>query len=347
MSNYSIDGFARECSSSKLIALLGRDDDENTLYAIKVCKILHENSAEKVLYFSLKSEKEKLKKHFGLLSFEIDNTAGLEVTKLVDKVRCVEEITKLGLVVIDYLPLLSSQCIRATRQEEIENIVGILKSLTDEIGVPILMLMPLSKYVPIDYSILQEFNQYGYIKPIIDVIAYVDSQEKEHPIKILKNENSFVHYGSLTFDSARFELPDDLVYRNKPSGGFCASHCKSENSWKKWCKDNDYHRQCDDRVSFYFHLSPEAHILSIVTLEDCKRLPRRRTGYEFMRTEPLQIEAINYKECVENGIDAIEYKYDVAKKSKDFAAINEFMKEWDCDSILILNPDIIVVDDVV
>ena len=54
MSNYSIDGFARECSSSKLIALLGRDDDENTLYAIKVCKILHENSAEKVLYFSLK-----------------------------------------------------------------------------------------------------------------------------------------------------------------------------------------------------------------------------------------------------------------------------------------------------
>ena len=346
MSNYSIDGLVRECRNPKLIALSGRNYEENTLYAIEVCKILSEESDERVLYFSLKSEKEELKKDFGLLPFEIEDTAGLEVSKLVEKVRSANETETIGLVVVDYLPLLSSQCIRKTRQEEIENMVCILKGLAEE-GIPILMLVPLSKYVPMDYSILQEFNQYGCIKAIIDVIAYVDSQEKEQPIKILKNEDSYIHYGNLTFDRGRFEVPNDLVYRNKPSGGFWASHCKSENSWKKWCEDNNYHRHCDDRVSFYFRLSPEANILSIETFEDCKKLPRRRTGYEFMRTEPLQIEAINYKRCMENGIDAIEYKYDVAKKSKDFAVINEFMKEWDCDSILILNPDIIVLDDVV
>ena len=287
MLNYSIDELVKECSTPKLIALLGRDDEENTVYAIEVCKLISKKTDRRIIYFSLKSETKELRKRFEELPFEVDDTAGLEVTWLVG-------------------------------------------------------IVPLSKYVPMDYSILQEFNQYGYIKPIIDVIAYVDSQEKEHPINILKNENSYIHYGSLTFDSARFEAPDDLVYRNKPSGGFWASHCKSENSWKKWCEDNNYHKHCDDRVSFYFHLSPEAHILSIATLEDCKRLPRRRTGYEFMRTEPLQIEAINYKECVENGIDAIEYKYDIASQSEDFEEINSIMWGWDCDSILILNPDIIV-----
>lgn len=220
MSNDSIDGFAKECRGSKLIALLGRDDEENTLYAIKLCKILNEDADEKVLYFPLKSEKEKLKKKFGLLPFEIDDTAGLEVTKLVEKVHSVEKATKLGLVVVDYLTLLSNQCIRATRQEEIESIVVILKSLAKEIKVPILMLMPLSKYVPIDYPILQEFNQYGYIKSLIDVIAYVETHEKEHPIKILKNEDSYIHYGSLTFDRERFEVPDDLVYRNNQEEAF-------------------------------------------------------------------------------------------------------------------------------
>lgn len=347
MQNYSMDEFTKECAGSKLIALLGRDDEENTRYAINLCKLLHEKTKRKILCFSLRTEKEVLRKRFSALPFEVDDTAGLEMAKLEEKVRKVNKAERLSLIVIDYLPLLSNQSIQTTRQEEIEDIVRRLKSLSEEIRVPILMLMPLSKYVPMDYPILQEFNQYGCIKTVIDVIVYVDSGTKEYPIKVLKNEDSYIHYGNLTFDRDRFDEPDVLVYCNKPKGGFWASHCKAENSWKKWCKDNEYHRQCDDRVSFYFHISPDANIISIASLEDCKKLPMRLTGYGFGRQEPRQMEAINYKECMERGIDAIEYKYDEAKKSEDFEAIDDVMKQWDCDSILILNPDIIVLDDVV
>ena len=46
--------------------------------------------------------------------------------------------------------------------------------------------------------------------------------------------------------------------------------------------------------------------------------------------------------CIERGIDAIKYKYDIASQSEDFEEINSIMWGWDCDSILILNPDIIV-----
>ena len=53
--------------------------------------------------------------------------------------------------------------------------------------VPILILVPLSKYVLMNYPILHEFNQYGCIKSIIDVIAYIESKAHEYHIKILKS----------------------------------------------------------------------------------------------------------------------------------------------------------------
>ena len=149
------------------------------------------------------------------------------------------------------------------------------------------------------------------------------------------DEERYIHYGSSHFENGRYNIPEDLVYSNKPRGGFWACSCNAVNSWKKWCIDNDFHRKCDDRVSFYFRIFPIANILTIATLEDCQKLPIRCT-------ELMLKKVIDYKACLEQGIDAIEYKYDLACESDEFDAIDDVMWGWDCDSILILNPAIIL-----
>lgn len=182
----SIEEVAKKCTETKLIALSGRDDEVNTLCAVRLCNHLYNVGYDKIIYFSLKEEVSNFMMKYPYFPFEINDTAGLDIEELENIVRNMDKCSPMDVIVIDYLPLLSNKSIQATRQEEIESIVRRLKRLSEEIKVPILMLIPLLKYMPMDYPILQELSQYGHIKEILDVIAYIDSDEDEYLIKILK-----------------------------------------------------------------------------------------------------------------------------------------------------------------
>ena len=97
--------------------------------------------------------------------------------------------------------------------------------------------------------------------------------------------------------------------------------------------------------SFYFRIADTACIFRIESLEDCKELTLQPVGYMHKEYQDTNYKVIDYRACIERGIDAIEYKYDIASQSEDFEEINTIMWGWDCDSMLILNPDIIVLSE--
>lgn len=155
------------------------------------------------------------------------------------------------------------------------------------------------------------------------------------------SENCYMHYGDIAFIREKFEPIENRDFSNKPNGGLWASSCKVENSWRTWCVENEFKRANLDKY-FYFNIVDSANVLRIESLADCKELTLRPVGYMHEEYLNPNNEVIDYRACIERGIDAIEYKYDIASQCEDFEEINSIMWGWDCDSILILNPDIIV-----
>ena len=155
------------------------------------------------------------------------------------------------------------------------------------------------------------------------------------------SEKGYVHYRDSTFKGDKFKSIKNNDFNNKPDGGLWASSCKAKNSWNAWCVDNNFRMEHLDKC-FHFKIADTARILRIESLEDCKELTLQPVGYMHEKYRDTNYEVIDYRACIEKGIDAIEYKYDIASRSKDFEEIDTIMCGWDCDSILILNPDIVM-----
>ena len=81
--------------------------------------------------------------------FFIDDTPSLSVSQLASRARRMKRTTGLGLIVVDYLQLLTPQLgVRAeNRVQEISNISRTLKAIAKELDVPVLALSQLSRAV--------------------------------------------------------------------------------------------------------------------------------------------------------------------------------------------------------
>lgn len=157
--------------------------------------------------------------------------------------------------------------------------------------------------------------------------------------------NVYVHYGcsAKEFSGENFKEVKNILYFNKPQGGLWASPTKAiydyiENrkiksyGWKEFCEDNNFRTESGIDKQFYFCLKPDSNVYSIKSKEDFENLPKTNI-----------IEGIDYEECIRLGIDAIEYNYTYAHKEESLGDRLDFiMLGWDCDSIVILNPDIMM-----
>lgn len=327
---------ARKCKEGTVVALVSRNDEENTRCAVEICQEIRE---ETIIYFSLKEIEEEFRAKYPDLQAFVLDTVAIEVERLVEIVKEKQSMSQVKLVVIDYLLLLSSRAKYETRKKEIEVNVRALKELSKE-NIPLLILLPLSKYTSKDMSVTEEMRRNGFMPELFDVIAYVQEEADGRHLQVLKDENSYVHYGDVSFVREKFESIENKDYSNKPEGGLWASACEAENAWCAWCIENDFKRANRDKY-FYFKVADTANILRIESLDDCKELTLRPIGYMHKEYVDPNYEVIDYRACIKRGIDAIEYKYDIASQSEDFEEINSIMWGWDCDSILILNPDVI------
>lgn len=146
----------------------------------------------------------------------------------------------------------------------------------------------------------------------------------------MENKPVYIHYGDDTF-----RTPDPIKNRAKwvkPYGGLWASRKDTDNGWKDWCKAENFRLDTFDR-SFEFTLRDDARVLMIDHVEQLFDLPTLNSFTYF------NLESFDYCECYLDFEKLME-DYDAIEVAIDYDLYNA-LYGWDCDSILIMNPDIV------
>ncbi len=144
----------------------------------------------------------------------------------------------------------------------------------------------------------------------------------------------YVHYGHKEFSKELFQPIKNREMFPKPTGGFWASRTNALYGWKDWCKDNDF-GDCGEDNCFKFSVSENANILTINSTDDLKGLPKAK--------QPVPVESslwdnyLDFEQLLSNGTDAVEVNISFDRN------LYMVLYGWDCDSILIMNPNIVCV----
>jgi replicative DNA helicase len=147
----------------------------------------------------------KMQKH----TMIIDDQPGLKVTDLRARARRVKEIHNIGLIVIDYLQLLSgsgSAQASDNRQNEISEISRMLKNLARELNVPVICASQLSRRVEERQGhrpMMSDLRESGSIEQDSDIIMfllrreYYDPYDKPGHAEVIVAKNRHGQVGSI------------------------------------------------------------------------------------------------------------------------------------------------------
>ena len=141
---------------------------------------------------------------------------------------------------------------------------------------------------------------------------------------------TYIHYGSRHFDPKRFVPVANISFWIKPRGGFWASRVDAPFSWKDWNEDSNY-MSCIASNAVRFTMD-NARVLVIRSLEQ------------------LMAVAVIYGTVEENGLSG-QVRLDFERLKSVCDAVEVFISAdqrlywalygWDCDSVVVLNPDVI------
>lgn len=110
----------------------------------------------------------------------LDDTPGISISELRTKCRKYKVEKNIGLVIIDYLQLMSGGGKTESRQQEISEISRALKSVAREINCPVLALSQLSRAVearPDKRPMLSDLRESGAIEQDADVVMFIYRDE--------------------------------------------------------------------------------------------------------------------------------------------------------------------------
>ena len=120
----------------------------------------------------------------------IDDTPGITIQEMRAKCRRLKIEKHLGLVVVDYLQLMTASSRSESRQQEISEISRSLKGLAKELHVPMLVAAQLSRAVESrkDHRpLLSDLRESGAIEQDADVVAFLYRDEYYNPDTLKKN----------------------------------------------------------------------------------------------------------------------------------------------------------------
>jgi hypothetical protein len=176
----------------------------------------------------------------------------------------------------------------------------------------------------------------------IGVLILNDEKEKSDLLMKdlkLKENPMYIHYGHREFNKGEFQEVKNWHFRNKPIGGLWASPIDAEYGWKEWNKSNEFVPIAED-CSFKFTLSSKANVLVISSVSDVEKIPTQIYDDPDLANLAKMMEhtgtkSIDFEALKNSGYDAVELRL-----SEDWG-LYRAMYGWDCDSIVILNSDII------
>ena len=185
----NLDEIIKGLNSSSLNIIAGRPSMGKSTLAFNIAV----NVAKKipVAIFSLEMSKEYIYNNFiksDLLdTILIDDTPSISITEIQEKCRRLKAEKNIGLVIIDYLQLISSDD-ETNREQEVTTLSLTLKNLAEELNVPILVTSQLSKEPDIRFKEGQDprprLEDLGYSSDIIkcaDTILLLYRDEYYYP----------------------------------------------------------------------------------------------------------------------------------------------------------------------
>lgn len=133
----------------------------------------------------------------------------------------------------------------------------------------------------------------------------------------------YIHYGAKEFDRTKFAPIKNRTCGSKPFGGLWASPVDAAFGWKEWNKIEEFHT-CDPKNAFRFTLAEGARVLRIDSLDKLSEIPVNKPAYHF-------------------DFEDVAKRYDAVECClSEVPALYNALYGWDCDSILVLNQDVIV-----
>lgn len=217
-----LDNLLAGLQRSDMIVLAARPSMGKTSLAINIAQSIAVEQKQPILIFSLEMSKEQLvdrmlaaeakinawnlrtgnltDEHFaqlgtamGTLSeapIYIDDSAGINALELRTKARREHQKHSLGLIIIDYIQLMSSTTHTDNRVQEISEISRSIKGLARELNVPIIALSQLSRSVEQRHPQipqLSDLRESGSIEQDADVVMFIYREEYYNPETDRKN----------------------------------------------------------------------------------------------------------------------------------------------------------------
>lgn len=163
------------------------------------------------------------------------------------------------------------------------------------------------------------------------------------PTSDMANSTTYVHYGSNTYDRGRHKKISEAQV-HKPHGGYWASNVTAEFSWRDWASREDF-CEYQDSDCVRFKLAPNARVLKLETPEDIEWLAAqygtKQDHIDFVGCffgAPASLRKIGLGDIV---LDWKSIAMDFDGIDYSFSKLNDTLFSWDCDSVVIFNPDIV------
>lgn len=143
----------------------------------------------------------------------------------------------------------------------------------------------------------------------------------------------------IVYGKSSFNQEDFTPIKNdnwcKPRGGLWTSLINSKLGWKQWCLSEDFEI---DKLSTHFLISYTGNTLKIDSLEDAKKMIWEQHKQSYFTIIP------DFEQMQKEGIDAIWLTPQGESETRFNSEYSLY--GWDCESVLVMNPDYISIPNI-
>ena len=172
---------------SDLVLIAARPSMGKTAFVLNIAQYMAFRKDVTVAIFSLEMSKEQLVNRLLAMESHVDSqnmrTGNLKDEDWTKKCRKYKLEHNLGIIMIDYLQLMSGSGKSDSRQQEISDISRSLKALARELSVPVIALSQLSRAVeqrPDHRPMLSDLRESGAIEQDADVVMFLYRDDYYH-----------------------------------------------------------------------------------------------------------------------------------------------------------------------
>ncbi len=155
-----------------------------------------------------------------------------------------------------------------------------------------------------------------------------------------KETMKLIHYGAKSYKRDLFKSISDIPFSNKPDGGLWTSVIGSEYGWKEWCEENSF-----GKLDSSFELEFEGSVMKIDSIADMNRLPWINSNgidIDFVSFQALCVPTFYYDAIHLTMLGEERTRFPIStmkERERSKFSLTRSLYGWDCETVLIMNPN--------